>query len=66
MINAPQAGILGVYAIKKTPVIVDDMIAIRSIMHLVLTYDHRLIDGMLAGAFLASVRDKLARFDFFK
>ena len=66
MINAPQAGILGVYAIKKTPVIVDDMIAIRSIMHLVLTYDHRLIDGMLAGAFLASVRDKLAKFDFFK
>jgi 2-oxoglutarate dehydrogenase complex dihydrolipoamide succinyltransferase (E2) component len=66
MINAPQAGILGVYAIKKTPVIIDDMIAIRSIMHLVLTYDHRLIDGMLAGAFLASVRDKLAKFDFFK
>lgn len=66
MINAPQAGILGVYAIKKQPVIVDDMIAIRSIMHLVLTYDHRIIDGMVAGAFLASVRNKLQTFDFFK
>lgn len=66
MINAPQAGILGTYAIKKTPVIINDMIAVRSIMHLVLTYDHRIIDGMAAGAFLASVRDKLQNFDFFK
>jgi len=48
------------------PVIVDDMIAIRSILHLVLTYDHRLIDGLLAGKFLASVRDRLQKFDFFK
>jgi len=66
MINAPQSGILGAYAIQKQPVIVDDMIAIRSIMHLVLTYDHRLIDGMLAGKFLASIRDRLQNFDFFK
>ena len=66
MISAPQAGILGTYAINKMPVIVDDMIAIRSIMHLVLTYDHRLIDGLLAGKFLASVRDRLQSFDFFK
>ncbi|RYG49684.1 2-oxo acid dehydrogenase subunit E2, partial [bacterium] len=66
MINSPQAGILGTYTIKKTPVIVDDMIAIRSIMHLVLTYDHRIIDGMLAGKFLAAVRDRLQNFDFFK
>jgi pyruvate/2-oxoglutarate dehydrogenase complex dihydrolipoamide acyltransferase (E2) component len=66
MINAPQAAILGTYAISKQPVIVDDMIAIRSIMHLVLTYDHRLIDGLLAGKFLASVRDRLQKFDFYK
>ena len=66
MINAPQAGILGTYSIAKQSVIVDDMIAIRSIMHLVLTYDHRLIDGMLAGKFLAGVRDRLQNFDFFK
>ncbi|HMS54654.1 MAG TPA: dihydrolipoamide acetyltransferase family protein [Fimbriimonadaceae bacterium] len=66
MINAPQAGILGAYAITKQPVIVDDMIAIRSIMHLVLTYDHRLVDGLLAGKFLAGIRDRLQKFDFFK
>jgi pyruvate/2-oxoglutarate dehydrogenase complex dihydrolipoamide acyltransferase (E2) component len=66
MINAPQAGILGAYAIRKQPVIIDDMIAIRSIMNLVLTYDHRIIDGIVAGQFLASVRDKLQNFDFFK
>ncbi len=66
MINAPQSGILGAYAINKMPVIVNDMIAIRSIMHLVLTYDHRLVDGSLAGRFLAAVRDRLQSFDFFK
>lgn len=66
MINAPQAGILGAYGIQKQPVIIDDMIAIRSIMHLVLTYDHRLVDGLLAGRFLAAVRDVLQQFDFFK
>lgn len=66
MINAPQAAILGAYAITKQPVIVNDAIAIRSIMHLVLTYDHRLIDGLLAGKFLAAVRDRLQGFDFFK
>jgi pyruvate/2-oxoglutarate dehydrogenase complex dihydrolipoamide acyltransferase (E2) component len=66
MINAPQSGILGVYSITKQPVIVDDMIAIRSIMHMVLTYDHRLIDGLVAGKFLAGVRDRLQKFDFFK
>lgn len=66
MINAPQAAILGVYSISKEVVVIDDMIAIRSIMHLVLTYDHRIIDGMLAGKFLAAVRDRLQNFDFFK
>lgn len=67
MINAPQAGIMGAYAIVPTPVVVDgSMLAIRQIMHLVLTYDHRLIDGLLAGRFLASVRDRLQAFDFFK
>lgn len=66
MINAPQSGILGAYGIQQTPVIVDGMIAIRSIMHIVLTYDHRLVDGLLAGRFLAAVRDRLQKFDFFK
>lgn len=66
MINAPQAAILGTYTIKKVPMIVDDMIAVRSVMNLVLTYDHRLIDGLLAGRFLQSVKAKLEGFDFFK
>lgn len=66
MINAPQAAILGTYTIKKQPVIVDDMIAVRSIMNLVLTYDHRIIDGGVAGRFLLSLKQKLEAFDFFK
>ena len=67
MINAPQAGIMGTYAIVPTPVVIDgSMLAIRQVMHLVLTYDHRLVDGLLAGGFLASVRDKLQAFDFLK
>ena len=66
MINAPQAAIIGTYTFKKMPVIVDEMIAIRSIMNLVLTYDHRIIDGGLAGRFLLSVKERLEKFDFFK
>lgn len=66
MINAPQAAILGTYTIKKQPMIIDDMIAIRSVMNLVLTYDHRIIDGGVAGRFLLSLKQKLEAFDFFK
>ncbi len=66
MIVAPQAGIAGAYAIQKSPVVVgDDMIAIRSVMYLVLTYDHRIIDGLLAGRFLQAVKKRLEEFDFF-
>ena len=55
MISQPQAGILGTYAIVKRPwVITDDngadAIAIRPMMNLTLTYDHRLVDGAYAGA----------------
>ncbi|MBL8059813.1 MAG: 2-oxo acid dehydrogenase subunit E2 [Chthonomonas sp.] len=66
MINAPQAAILGTYTIKQVPVIIDGMIAIRSVMNLVLTYDHRIIDGSVAGKFLLSVKKKLENFEFFK
>lgn len=66
MINAPQAGIAGAYAIQKQPIIIEDMIAIRSVMHLVLTYDHRIVDGLLAGRFLQSVKAKLEKFEFFR
>jgi 2-oxoglutarate dehydrogenase E2 component (dihydrolipoamide succinyltransferase) len=64
VISQPQAGILGTYAIVKRPwVITDsngaDAIAIRSMMNLTLTYDHRLIDGALAGRFLRDLRERL-------
>src|SRR5262249_19872158 len=63
-IGQPQAGILGTYAIVKRPwVITDengaDAIAIRSIMNLTLTYDHRLVDGAYAGRFLRDMRERL-------
>ncbi|MCW5947144.1 MAG: 2-oxo acid dehydrogenase subunit E2 [Fimbriimonadales bacterium] len=66
MIPPGQGSIIGTYAIQDTPVAINGSLAIRPIMHLVLSYDHRIIDGMLAGAFLKSVRDRLEAFDFFR
>jgi pyruvate/2-oxoglutarate dehydrogenase complex dihydrolipoamide acyltransferase (E2) component len=67
MINAPQAAIAGAYAIRKVLAVrEDDSIATRFVMNLVLTYDHRLIDGLLAGRFLQAVRSKLEGFEFFR
>jgi pyruvate dehydrogenase E2 component (dihydrolipoamide acetyltransferase) len=63
VINQPQAAILGVGAIEKTPVVVeDDAIAIRSIMYLSLSFDHRLIDGALADQFTAKIKAGLENF----
>ena len=64
VISQPQAGILGTYAVVKRPWVVQDefgkdAIAIRSMMNLTLTYDHRLVDGALAGRFLRDLREKL-------
>lgn len=66
MINAPQSAIAGTYGINQVTKVVDGMIAIRSVMYLVLTYDHRIIDGLLAGKFLQSVKKKIEEFGFFK
>lgn len=66
MINAPQAGILGTYGIIPRVTVVNGMIAIRQIMNIVLTYDHRLVDGATAGRFLQSLKAKLEAFDFFR
>jgi 2-oxoglutarate dehydrogenase E2 component (dihydrolipoamide succinyltransferase) len=63
IINQPQLGILGVGAIKKRPVVVDDAIAIRSMMYLSLSYDHRVIDGALAARFLQEIRTILEEYD---
>ncbi|MCS7064908.1 MAG: 2-oxo acid dehydrogenase subunit E2 [Fimbriimonadales bacterium] len=66
LINHPQTAILGTYAIVKMPVVINDMIAIRPIMHLCLSYDHRLIDGMYAGRFLQRVKRAIEEFEFFR
>jgi 2-oxoglutarate dehydrogenase E2 component (dihydrolipoamide succinyltransferase) len=59
MINQPQVAILGVGAVQKEPVVVEDAIAIRSTAYLALTFDHRLIDGALADQFTAKVKSIL-------
>ncbi len=59
VINQPQVGILGVGAVNKEPVVVEDAIAIRSMAYLALTFDHRLIDGALGDQFTAKVKDVL-------
>jgi 2-oxoglutarate dehydrogenase E2 component (dihydrolipoamide succinyltransferase) len=68
VISQPQAAILGTYAVVKRPWVVqdelgEDVIAIRPIMNLTLTYDHRLVDGALAGRFLRDLREKLQTWD---
>ena len=64
IINQPQAAILGTYAVVKRPWVIQDargadVIAVRPIMNVTLTYDHRLVDGALAGRFLRDLREKL-------
>jgi 2-oxoglutarate dehydrogenase E2 component (dihydrolipoamide succinyltransferase) len=57
ILNPPQSGILGMNAIKKRPVVVDDQVVVRPMMYLALSYDHRLIDGREAVGFLVRVKD---------
>jgi pyruvate dehydrogenase E2 component (dihydrolipoyllysine-residue acetyltransferase) len=63
LINQPQVAILGVGAIEKRAVVIDDAIGIRPTCHLSLGYDHRLIDGAGAGRFLSFVKQGLESFD---
>ncbi len=63
IISQPQVAILGVGAIEKRPVIVDDAIAIRQRAYLSLGYDHRLIDGAVADQFMSVVKRQLENFD---
>ena len=68
VISQPQAAILGTYAVVKRAWVIqddrgEDVIAIRPIMNLTLTYDHRLVDGALAGRFLRDLREKLETWD---
>lgn len=59
ILNPPQSGILGMHAIKKRPMVVDDQIVIRPMMYLALSYDHRLIDGREAVSALVRIKDCL-------
>ena len=67
IINQPQVAILAVGAIKKKPVVLEtengDVIAIRHMMFMSMSYDHRIVDGMLGGSFLKRVADYLEAFD---
>ena len=67
IINQPQVAIMAVGAIRKKPAVIEteygDVIAIRQMMFLSLSYDHRVVDGMLGGSFLRRVGDYLEQFD---
>ncbi len=64
IINQPNVAILGVGAVKKRAVVINDAIAIRSVGFLTLSFDHRLIDGALGGKFLERIVYYLENFDF--
>jgi len=67
IINQPEVAILGVGAVQKKPVVIEvdgsDTFAVRHIMALTLSHDHRLVDGMLGGLFLKSIKDTLENFE---
>ena len=59
IINPPQSGILGMHKIEKRAVVVDDAVAVRPMMYVALSYDHRLVDGAQAVTFLVRVKESL-------
>lgn len=61
IINHPQAAILQVESIIKRPAVVDNMIGIRDMVNLCLSIDHRVLDGMMAGAFLKTVQESIEK-----
>jgi pyruvate dehydrogenase E2 component (dihydrolipoamide acetyltransferase) len=68
VISQPQSAILGTYALVKRPWVVEDelgqdVIAIRPLMNITLTYDHRLVDGAYAGRFLRDLRERLENWE---
>lgn len=67
IINQPQVAILAVGSIKKRPMVIEtpdgDVIAIRHMMYLSLSYDHRIVDGALGASFLTAVANELEAFD---
>jgi len=67
IINQPEVAIIGVGSVDKKTVVIEvdghDTIAIKPMMYLTISHDHRLIDGMLGGKFLNSVKERLENFD---
>ena len=59
IINQPQAAILTTESIVKRPVVIGDGIAVRNIMNMCLSFDHRIVDGMMSGQFLGSIKRRL-------
>jgi len=57
IVNPPQSGVLGMHAIQERPVVREGQIVARPMMYIALTYDHRVVDGREAVAFLARIRD---------
>ena len=62
IINHPQSAILQVESIVKRPVVIDDMIAIRHMVNLCLSIDHRVLDGLAAGGFLSAVKQRIENY----
>ena len=63
VINQPQVGILGVGAVEKRPVVIDDMIAIRTRAYMSMSFDHRLVDGADADHFMKRIKTGIEEFD---
>lgn len=63
IINYPQAAILTFESIVKKPVVIDDMIAVRSMANICLSLDHRILDGVICGRFLQRVKENLEAFN---
>jgi 2-oxoisovalerate dehydrogenase E2 component (dihydrolipoyl transacylase) len=59
IINQPQAAILTTESIVKRPVVINDGIAVRQMMNMCLSFDHRIVDGMMAGQFLGAIKKRL-------
>jgi pyruvate dehydrogenase E2 component (dihydrolipoamide acetyltransferase) len=63
VINQPQVAIMGVGAIEKRPVVIDDMIGIRTRAYMAISFDHRLVDGAIADQFMSAVKSGIEKFD---
>lgn len=63
VINQPQVAILGVGAVEKRPVVIDDMLGIRTRAYMSMSFDHRLVDGADADAFMKKIKVGIEQFD---